>query len=210
MAKITYVGLERADFVYHLAIILSLQGSVLVCDNSYSLDLIDSISTTGTREAREWKKIVFAANVDLNETDTSEYEYVLVYAGLAVEENSVMDDDFTLIMPDFSKMALDAVKDLPDMNEPIYIFRDLVGKKFTEKSVSILLDIDKKDIVGAMKFSEQDLASYVAFTHNHHTNISTISDEMLEALKYVTGKIFGISGENRKINKIISHAKKVK
>ncbi len=210
MTKITYVGLERCDFVYHLALILSLQGSVLVIDNSYNLDLIDAVSTDGTREMREWKNIVFAADVDLKTTDTSDFEYVLVYAGLATKENSVAEDNFTLIMPDFTKMAIEAVKDLDDMAKPIYIFRDKCTKKYTAKSLAMLLGINRKDIVGAMNVSAQDLGAYVSLTHNHYSNVKFLSDEMVESLKYVIGEIFGIGNDYKKINKIIKHAKKVK
>ena len=210
MTKITYVGLERCDFVYHLALILSLQGSVLVIDNSYNLDLIDAVSTDGTREEREWKNIVFAADVDLSQTDVSDFEYVIVYAGLATKENSIAEDNFTLIMPDFSSMALNAVKDLGDMANPIYIFRDKCTKKYTAKSLAMLLGINRKEIVGAMNLNSQDMSAYVSLTHNHISNIKNLSDEMVESLKYVVGEVFGISGDYKKINKIIKHAKKVK
>lgn len=210
MTKITYVGLERCDFVYHLATLLSLQGRVLVIDNSYGLDLIDTVSTDGTREKKEWKNITYVADVDAQKTDTTPYEYVIVYAGYAVEENNVIDDNFTLVMPDFTKTGLELMYNLPDMAKPIYILRDKATKKFTAKSLAAMMNIEAKDIEGAIPLNTQDISSYYSLTHNHQANVSSLSDDMIEALKYVIGEVFEISGDERRLNKIIKHAKKVK
>lgn len=208
MTKITYVGAERCDFVYHLSVILSLQGSVLVIDNSYSLDLIDAVSTDGTRDIREWRKITYAKDIDLKKTDVSDFDYVIVYAGLNSSENDTSEDNFTLIMPDFTKKALDACKDLPDMAKPIYLFRDLCSKKFTAKSTAVYLDVKRTDILGAIKLVPEDIAAYIALTHNHFCNVKSLSDEMQEALMAVIEIIFNV--DERKAGKIIKAAKKVK
>lgn len=212
MEKITYVGLERCDFVYHLANILSLQGSVLVIDNSYNLDLIDAISTTGEREIREWRNIVYVNDVDLMLTDVSDYDYVLVYAGMAFEPSDFEDNIATLIMPDYTKtsiMALSA-KMPKEISNPIYIMRDNCTKKFSIKSISQLLNMSPKEITGWINLDANDMGAYVSLTHNHYSNIKAVSSDMNEALRFVAARILDIEGDNKKIERVMKAATKIK
>lgn len=212
MEKITYVGLERCDYIYHLANILSLQGSVLVIDNSYNLDLIDAVSTTGTREIREWRNIVYAYDIDLQLTDVSAYDYVLLYAGMAFEASDFENDTLTLVMPDYTHTALQTLVDkLPsDLSNPIFILRDQCSKKLTNKSIAQMLDIPKKNIVGYIPVNTTDMAAYVTLTHNHYANIRALSEDMYEALNYVIAKLFDVEGDKRKLDRIMKEATKLK
>ena len=212
MKKITYVGLERCDFVYHLANILSLQGNVLVIDNSYNLDLIDAISTTGEREIREWRNIVYVHDVDVERTDLSDYQYVLVYAGMAFEQSDFEGNAFTLVMPDYTKTSIMALADkMPKtISNPIYIMRDNCTKKFTVKSVAQLLNMHPREITGWIDFNPIDMGSYISLTHNHYSNIKSLSDNMMDALRYVTGKVLDIEGDTKTIERVMKAAKKIK
>lgn len=212
MEKITYVGLERCDFVYHLANILSLQGNVLVIDNSFSLDLIDAISTTGEREIREWRNVVYAHDVDLERTDISDYQYVIVYAGMAFESTDFEDNTLTLIMPDYTKTSIMALSDkMPsNISNPVYIMRDNCTKKFSIKSIAQLLNMSPKEITGWINLDANDMGAYVSLTHNHYSNIKSLSNDMLEALKYVASKILGIEGDTKTIERVMKAATKIK
>jgi len=212
MEKITYVGIERCDFVYHLANILSLQGNVLVVDNSFALDLIDAISTTGKREVREWRNIVYAHDVDLKNTDVSDYQYVIVYAGMAFENADFEDNSLTLIMPDYTKPSITALSDrLPDnISNPVYIMRDNCTKKFSIKSIAQLLNMSPKEISGWINLDIHDMGSYVSLTHNHYSNVKSLSNNMLEALKFVASKVLGVEGDTKTIDRVMKAATKIK
>lgn len=211
MKKITYVGLERCDFVYHLANILSLQGTVLVIDNSYNLDLIDAVSTD-TREIREWRNIVYAHDINIKETDISAYDYVVIYAGSAFETDDFCDNDMTLIMPDYIHSSLSRLENkMPeDISNPVYIMRDYCNKKFTLKSIAHFLNVNKKEIAGWIPFNTTDMSAYIALTHNHYSNLKNVSEEMLEALSYVVAQIFEIEGDKRKLDRVLKAATKIK
>ena len=194
MKKITYIGLERCDVVYHLANVLSLQGKVLVVDNSYSADLIRSVSVDGSLGMREWRNVVYMCDVDLKRTDLTEFEYVIDYLGLAFTEDDLLDNDINLIMPDFTLEALTRVKELPArINNPIYILRDQCNKKFT----------------AWITLSVSDLASYIALTHNHISNIKTLSNDFVTAISYIASKVFEVEDE-KKMDKIMAAARKIK
>ena len=210
MKKITYIGLERCDVVYHLANVLSLQGKVLVVDNSYSADLIRSVSVDGSLGMREWRNVVYMCDVDVKRTDLTEFEYVIDYLGLAFTEDDLLDNDINLIMPDFTLEALTRVKELPArINNPIYILRDQCNKKFTAKSVATLLGVHPKEIAGWITLSVSDLASYIALTHNHISNIKTLSNDFVTAISYIASKVFEVEDE-KKMDKIMAAARKIK
>mgnify|MGYP003329542529 CR=1 FL=1 len=98
MKKITYIGLERCDFIYHLATILSLQGNVLINDRSVSLDLIKSVSPYDDLNERvDWRNIVTVKDADTDNSDVSDFEYVIDYVGMYFEEKDFYNNTLTLM-----------------------------------------------------------------------------------------------------------------
>lgn len=212
MEKITYVGLERCDFVYHLANILSLHGSVLVADNSYNLDLIDTVSIDGTREPRELRNIIYASDVDIWDTDLSKFDFVIVYAGMAFDEKDFAGNKLVCVMPDYTKQSLERFKDgvLNNSTSDLMIIpRDYCNTKFTTKSLAKYLDIDCKEIIGHIEYNVQDMKSYISLTHNSKANIKSISYDMHDALAFVVSKVLDVT-DSKRIKNLMKDATKIK
>lgn len=213
MEKIMYIGLERCDFVYHLATILSLQGNVLINDRSETLELIKTLSPyEDLDEQVEWRNMIFVKDKDLNNSDLSEFEYVIDYAGMNFEEKDFYNNTLTLIMPGFSKYDIKELskKKPANVSNPMIILRDACSKKYTHKSIAVMLDVSPKEILGFIPLSAQDMGNYVALTHNRIASITNLSPEFTEGLEFVSAKILGIEGDTRKIRKVFKAAQKIK
>lgn len=206
--KIVYVGLERCDFIYHLITILSLKGSVLAVDNSRRQDLYECESQDSNKAIVEWRNITFASNIDMKQSNTNDYDYVVIYAGLSVEDED-FSDAFTLLMPDYSDLTLRVMDTLPKtIKNPVIILRDNCTKKVNEKGIAVRLETSTKNIAGHINLTIQDMAAYVALTHNRHQNIKGLSDTMVNALTYTTSKIF--ETDEKHAEKLVAQAKKIK
>ena len=207
--RIVYIGLERCDFIYHLSTILSLRGNVLVVDNSISGDLFSAVCKNGEKTA-EWNNITYARNVDVEKSDTSYYEHVIIYAG-SEPYSEKLDNATLLVMPDYTKNGVKLLEKLAatdQTEQTLIIMRDYCTKKLTDKSIATLVGINPKAIVGHLNLSIQDVAAYVTLTHNGHQNIKGVSDNMLEALTYVVSKFFAM--DDKKAAKLVMDAKKIK
>lgn len=210
--RIVYVGQEKCDFAYYLSCALSTQGSVLVADNSIRGDLYTSINKSEDGEEFEWRNITFTRNLDLT-SDTEEFDFVLVYAGHAVEDEQLFDakELTVLAMPDYSKQSIEAVKkisvDLSDEN-CLVITRDKCTKKVSEKGIAAILGISPKKIEGSIDLSLKYEASYIALTHNGKQNIKGASDIMQEAVVFTVAKILYLDEKQSK--KLVAKARKLK
>jgi len=215
MKQIAYVGLDRCDFVYHLANILSLQGTVLVVDNSIRHDLIDSVSVDGTRQMREWRNIVYAADIDVAKSNTDSYAYVLVYVGMEFDGADLDGNDYLLVMPDYAAQNITKVKngiptELLSGEGTMIILRDYCSKRLTQKSVAQFIGIHPKKIVGYIPLDKDDMGASVSLSYNHYCNVKALSQDMTEALKYVSGVILGISDDAKTQAKVMAAATKIK
>lgn len=215
MKQIAYVGLDRCDFIYHLANILSLQGTVLVVDNSIGHDLIDSVSVDGTRQMREWRNIVYASDIDVAKSNTESYAFVLVYMGMTFGMEDLEGNDYLLVMPDYTAQSIAKIKDgipadLLSGEGTMIILRDNCSKRLTQKSVAQYIGIHPKKIVGYIALDRDDMGAYVSLGYNHYCNVKALSQDMIEALKFVSGVILGISDDSKTQAKVMAAATKIK
>lgn len=213
MKKITYIGLERCDFIYHLATILSLQGNVLINDRSVSLDLIKSVSPYDDLNERvDWRNIVTVKDADTDNSDVSDFEYVIDYVGMNFEEKDFFNNTLTLIMPGFEKYSIKELSEKMPANasNPMFILRDACSKKYTQKSIAALLQVSPKEILGFIPLSATDMGNYIILTHNRAASITNLSPEFIEGLEFVSAKLLEIEGDTRKIKKVFKAAQKIK
>lgn len=213
MEKITYIGLERCDFIFQVAKALSLQGEVLINDRSESLELLKTLSPYEDLSTQvEWRNILIVKDKDLRLSDVSAFTYVIEYVGMNFEEKDFYNNKVTLIMPDFSKYSISKLEKILPVNvsNPIYILRDACSKKYTQKSIATYLSIHPKEITGFIPLSIEDQSSYVTLTHNRNVGLKNLSEEFKEGLEYVIAKIFDIENDARKIKKIIKVVEKIK
>lgn len=207
--RIVYTGLERCDFIYQLAKIISLKGPVLLVDNSRTQDLFRIIGKESDDEIIERHNMHITRDLDIEQSNTSDYDFVIIYAGLDADKSYYSDDTLALVMPDYTDLCLRAVeKALPSGDtDAVYIMRDFCTKKVTEKGIAQRFGIPRNVIEGKIPFSLGDIAAYTAFTHNGTQNIRALSDTMYSALVFVTAHLFELDEKNA--GKLVARAKKL-
>ena len=183
--KVIYYGLERCDYIYHLASSLGSMHHVLVCDNSFAGDLFTSVSKENS-EVYSWLGMDFARNISVNQ-DLDNYDYVVIYAGERMEKEYLSyENAFFLFMPQCSWQGLQSLKEakMPlDAIKHVIIIRDHFSRSLTAKSIGTLLDIPPSEIVGFI--SLEDYGAYLSLTHSGRQNPKCLSADIREALVYI-------------------------
>lgn len=213
--RIVYVGMERGDFPYYLATVLSTTESILVIDNSYAGDLFRAVNKTDDTTSYESGNVTYVRNLDVSASEKnleSGFDLVLIYAGTNIDETYFAGSDLTVfVMPDYTKPSLDMAASIPyDLSSEnvVIIMRDYCSKKISEKSVSILFGVTPDKISGKIPLSLQDIAAYVSLTHNGKQNIRGLSDYMQEAITYAVAKVSAL--DRKSAAKAVTAAKKMK
>lgn len=212
--RIVYVGMERGDFAYYLATVLSTTESILVIDNSYAGDLFRAVNKTDDT-TYESGNVTYVRNLDVAASEKSlesDFDLVLIYAGTNIDDAYFAGSDLTVfVMPDYTKPSLDMAASIPyDLSSEnvVIIMRDYCSKKISEKSVSILFGVTPDKISGKIPLSLQDIAAYVSLTHNGKQNIRGLSDDMQEAITYAVAKVSAL--DRKSAAKALTAAKKMK
>ncbi len=212
--RIVYVGMERGDFPYYLATVLSTTESILVIDNSYAGDLFRAVNKTDDT-TYESGNVTYVRNLDVAASEKSlesDFDLVLIYAGTNIDDAYFAGSDLTVfVMPDYTKPSLDMAASIPyDLSSEnvVIIMRDYCSKKISEKSVSILFGVTPDKISGKIPLSLQDIAAYVSLTHNGKQNIRGLSDDMQEAITYAVAKVSAL--DRKSAAKALTAAKKMK
>lgn len=214
--KIVYAGLERCDFVYHLTNILSLvSGKIIVVDTSLSQDMFKSVCSDEYADIYEWRNIIFLRNVEdfWSSSELVDTDYVIEYVGMGDHEKVADfgdEEKMILCMPDYTRMGIEKAYETVarENGNTIYILRDYCTKKMTLKSLAIAFGISKEDIAGFIPLNTQDITAYISLTHNRHQNIKGLSDEMIDAITFVSTKILGI--DRNMAVKLVAKSKKIK
>lgn len=212
--RIVYVGLERGDFPYYLATVLSMTGNIIVIDNSHAGDLFRAVNKTDDA-IYESGNITYVRNLDVTASKKSlesDYDIVLIYAGADTDETYFDGSDLTLfVMPDYTKTSLDMIASIPydlSSEDAVIIMRDYCSKKFSEKSISVLFGVTSDRISGKIPLSLQDIAAYISLTHNGKQNIRGLSSDMQEAITYAVAKVKAF--DRKSAAKAVTAAKKMK
>ena len=212
--RIVYVGMERGDFPYYLATVLSTTESILVIDNSYAGDLFRAVNKTDDT-TYESGNVTYVRNLDVAASEKSlesDFDLVLIYAGTNIDDTYFAGSDLTVfVMPDYTKPSLNMAVSIPyDLSSEnvVIIMRDYCSKKISEKSVSILFGVTPDKISGKIPLSLQDIAAYVSLTHNGKQNIRGLSDDMQEAITYAVAKVSAL--DRKSAAKALTAAKKMK
>lgn len=195
--KVVYIGLERCDFIFHLAMSLGSIHHVLVCDNSFKGDMFSSIPFDQSRNDDNiisWLDVDFARNISANQ-GVDDYDYILIYAGDRMEEEySLYEDAIFLIMPQCSHQGLQSINDmcLPLQKlRHVIIMRDQYSKGMTAKAIGTLLDLPPEEIEGFIPHTLEDFGAYLSLTHTGRQNPKCLSSEMKEALVYILSVLEG-------------------
>ena len=147
--------------------------------------------------------------------NTDSYAYVLVYVGMEFDEADLEGNDYLLVMPDFSAQSITKIKngipaELLSGEGTMIILRDYCSKRLTQKSVAQFMGIHPKKIVGYVTLDRDDVGAYLSLGYNHYCNVKALSQDMTEAIKYVSAVILGISDDSKTQAKVMAAATKIK
>lgn len=220
MKLISFIGEERADFAYYVAVILKNTGKrVLVLDNSISGDLFTAVARNNPDAMMERthsvQNLVFVRCAAYQAESFSKFDYVICYAGNSYIEDTICKSDLVCFMPDYRPVSLNRGRDLlcslleqagMEAAEGKYfiIMRDLVSDKITDLAIAELMQTDTERIIGHIADDPGDYAKYITFLYNGRQTIKGLSSDYMGALNYVIGRI---TNENEKmIRKIMKKA----
>lgn len=192
MKLVTIINSERCDFTYYLGRVLSsMSSSVIMIDNSETHELFDTVLNPLTEEDKEQEmvergNVTYLKDVGFSPEFFPTFDYIVVHMGNSYDEEFIDNSNDIISMPDCRPSSLKSVPELPDRTE--YILRDRAGK-INEKSAAALLNVNIDQIAGAIEHDADDYAHYIAFLYNGKQKIRGVSDDMIQALAYVTAKI---------------------
>lgn len=191
MKMITFVGIERCDFVYHVLRVLSLEAPhVVAIDNSYSHDLFKAVLCSDTTDDHQEmivrSNITYLRDIGYSPDFFNSFDYIVVYDGENIRQEDIDNASFIFAMPDFRKESLLAMKGLPENTE--YILRDAAGK-MNERSAAETMGIEAGQVIGSLPHDAGDYGCYLSLMYNGRQKLKGLSEEYIEGLAYVCGRV---------------------
>lgn len=210
MKKIYYNGIERCDFVYDLALVLSqCAPRVILNDVSQSQDLSKSIIREEDT-TYDWRNILFTKKMNEKKSTFDPNDIYIEYRGknIVVEDDGhVSKDTVHLIMPDYTKKEIEIISTIDPEGEGIYIMRDYCGG-LSDRDISLACNITADVIAGHIELDANDIALYQALTMNGSQPFYKCSKDMKMALSYVLVKVLGVT--SKEANKLVKTGSKLK
>lgn len=212
---ISFCGFERGDIVYYIAAMLTKNGnSVLVIDNSYNNDVYGAATNFDDEYEKDYvikQNITYIKNVNYN-TDTEEvYDFVIIWQGMNIKEEALMQSEYVYLQSDFSPMSLKALKGLISDRDNLsgVIARESVeSNKITEKTLLDFLGIPASKLITTLVYDGKDFENYLAYLYNGRQRFQSLSPNFNDCIKLITKNILGI--DKKQVEKLFAKAKKAK
>lgn len=198
---ISYVGLERCDFVYYLQKLLAgLNKNVLLIDNSESHDLIITMAKFTGDEVVQRKRTTFLKDRKIGGPITM-FDYVIIYHGLNPDSEMIAQSDDVICCLTYDKIMLEKIKfavELAEITKPCHIiWRDKTSNKISEKNEEARLRlISKTHHIAPLDLV--DMSMYVSLTHNGSQSLKKAKSELITAVQNITCDITGFKSSDIK------------
>lgn len=200
MSKIiTFSGVEKCDFLYYTAKTLSqTEKTVLVVDNSYRKDMFESVDNYRGAETVERQNIIYIPNVIYSEEFFDNFDYVLIYMGMAIDKKICKKSDLNYVFCDYTPYTIRKIKEQLDeeLSNCRIIMRDKATGKISEKAIAHQLEIPIHHILGFIPYDIKDYAAYTALLYNGKQKIAGLTPNFMDALEYITGEILDITAKD--------------
>ncbi len=187
---ITICGVERPDFAYYVATLLSKTDGgcdVLVVDNSRQLELFLSVKSSSGEVARQ-DRITFVHDRKLNDEAALSFAYIVCFLGTQPDEEILSYSDAVCIMTDYmigsNNTTVAYSKILSDIKYggmSRIIFINKPSGKFQEKVFLKSLYIKTYDPL-VIWMSDKDMAGLMSLEINGRFRIGRTSQDMREAV----------------------------
>ena len=212
---ISFCGFERGDIVYYIAAMLTKNGnSVLIIDNSYNNDLYGAATNFDDLYEKDFvikQNITYIKNVNYN-TDTEEiYDFVIIWQGMNIKEESLMQSEYIYLQSDFSPMSLKTLKGLISDRDNLagVIARESVeSNKITEKTMLSFLGIPESKLITTLVYDAKDYENYLAYLYNGRQRFQSLSPNFNDCIKTVAKGILEM--DKKQVDKLFAKTKKAK
>jgi len=195
-----FTGLERSDFVYFMAKLLSGEGSVLVIDNSVSGDLYNAVNIFDDSYAVEKEYVNYARNIKPSWILFNKFDFVLLYLGNNYDEKLMRDIKKVFVMPDYTPAELSRFTSLDPKTKKVcsLIMRDKASNRISDRAVPEMLDINPVQFKGTISYDREDYCAYLSFVYDGNQKLKNLSPNYMEALAYVLASILRVSTSEAK------------
>jgi hypothetical protein len=216
---ISFCGIEKSMAVYYTAAILSGYGkAVLVIDNSYSNDIYHAVSGYAAyldnEEQRDFivkQNITYMKNVNFHEDYDSGFDFVLIWHGMNIREEELLQSDEVYVMPDYMPGTLFSIRDrIKDKSciTMVFMLDSIASSKITEQTAAEFMKLPAEKIQGVIGYDESDYAAYISFLYNGRLTLSSMSAGYSEILRVIAQDLLQIDG--KAVEKLFKKIKKAK
>lgn len=191
---ISFFGIERGDFVYYLAVTLMKNNySVAVLDNSRNKDIFNAVSNFYDTDLVIKQDIAYYKNTFIPQSETSNFDFVLVWQGLNYNHDIMKRSDLVYVLPDYTPGCIHDFNDRVEDKSLIdgVILRDYVDcRKVTDESIFDMLGLSKDDkFIGNIEFDKEDYEDYISFAYEGRQRFSNITANFIHVLEYMITQI---------------------
>lgn len=210
---VSFCGIERGEFVYYMAALLSKEGkAVLVVDNSFSNDIYDAVGDYDQKQDFVVKQnITYVKNANYNRDNDGIYDFALIWHGMNIDEDELMQSDAVFLLPNYTPACLKALNQSiknKEMITAVFLRDSIESNKITEKSVAEFLEIPLEKIAGYMVFDARDYENYLAFLYNGRQTFQNLTPSYNECLKLVAENLLELN--RKEVEKLFRKTKKAK
>lgn len=209
---ISFSGVERGEFVYYIAAMISKSGkAVMVIDNSFSNDIYGAVSDFTECGTVTKQNIAYVKNACFDKEYVEEFDYVLIWQGMNINMDVILQCDESYLLPNYTPSCMNACKKLfedKDLITAIFMRDSVMSNKITEKSVAGFLEIPEEKIMGIMTHDSKDYEAYLSFLYNGRHKFKSLTPGYNDCLKTAITLILG--EEEKKTSKLFRKTRSAK
>lgn len=187
MSKVICIaGLERGDFAYYLAVLLSKLGPTMLIDNSLSNDLYGAVCDyTYDKPYIVKQNITYMANKDYSNREDSFFDYVVLWQGMHINMKHMSEADLTYVLPDYTPNCISKLSEeitVKELITKIYMREATEYNKISEKTVAENLGVEAERIAGQFAYDNKDYENYIALLYNGRQTFSKLTPSFNDCL----------------------------
>lgn len=197
---ISFIGMERCDILHYLVNTgIKQNKKVLVVDNSFSNDYYSSFATMEDGIFVEIGDLMVVKNIKFSEHLYAKFDYVFVYHGRNLEEESYQRSDMRYVMTNYQPTHIREIHKINFDQSLVHhlIFRDKVLKKITEDIVVEELELTVGDSY-ILPADLKDYELYLLISYNSFKKLLGCSQEMYQTILTMGSNIFEIDEKQMK------------
>lgn len=189
---ISVLGIARCDIVYYIARLLNAADkTVLIVDNTLDNGLFHSIRKPEGEDMAQIGNIAVISNKKYSEYFFSQYDYVLIYHGMNMNQELCEASDFRIMVSDYHPYQTARIRSkmrkLSKNLDYYVVCRDKVSSKVSDKDILQELGIKSSNVIETyeISYNDTDYMCYLNLLRNGTQQPKSTSSEMRDFLKNI-------------------------